>query len=185
MYDRIDSHIQNGITLRETLKSNQISTTLIDVANIISSCTGTILTCGNGGSASDAQHLSAELMVRFKAQRKPLPVICLNSNDSILTAIGNDYDFFQIFSRQVEAFDRRNNVLIAFSTSGKSANIIRALESANNLTTVGFTGNNPTMAELCDYCFTIPSNETSLIQEMHITLVHILCDLIEYQLLRG
>lgn len=140
-----------------------------------------ILLCGNGGSAADAQHIAAELVGRFKKERPGLPAIALTTDTSALTAIGNDYGFDQIFSRQIEAIGREGDVLIAISTSGKSPNIKNAIAAAfmQKLKIIGFTGIKGEMAYQCDYILYAPSEETARIQELHIMYGHILCELLD------
>lgn len=139
---------------------------------------GKVLLAGNGGSAADAQHIAAELVSRFTFDRPALPALALTTDSSIMTGIGNDYGFDSLFSRQIEASGRPNDVFIAISTSGNSANILRALQAARDtgLVTVGLTGaTGGRMAELCDHCLNMPSTDTPRIQECHITIGHILC----------
>jgi D-sedoheptulose 7-phosphate isomerase len=139
---------------------------------------GKVLLAGNGGSAADAQHIAAELVSRFSFDRPALPAMALTTDTSILTAIGNDYGFDSLFSRQLQANARPGDVFIAISTSGNSANIVRALEAAAELglVTVGLSGaGGGAMAELCQHCVKIPSTDTPRIQEGHITVGHILC----------
>lgn len=146
---------------------------------------GKILFVGNGGSASDCQHLAAELVVRLKNTRRALAALALTTDTSALTAIGNDFSFDYIFSRQVEALGQPGDILIAISTSGKSPNVLRAIEAAKgkNMIVVGFTGEySPEMAAACNLVLNIPSKETAKIQECHITLGHIICALIENHL---
>lgn len=141
-----------------------------------------ILFVGNGGSAADSQHLAAELVSRLGYDRPAMAAMALTTDTSALTAIGNDYAFETIFSRQIEALGQAGDVLIAISTSGKSKNILKALETARTkkIVTVGFTGKAaPLMAERCDLLLTVPSTETPNIQEGHIVLGHIICALIE------
>jgi D-sedoheptulose 7-phosphate isomerase len=143
---------------------------------------GKILFCGNGGSAADAQHLAAELMGRYLIERAPLPAMALNANTSTLTAIGNDYGFDEVFARQVKGIGRRGDVLVAISTSGNSGNVLRALEQARALgiATVGLTGESGgKMLSLCDQCICVPSPRTPRIQEMHIAVGHMICELVE------
>ncbi|SDX72471.1 D-sedoheptulose 7-phosphate isomerase [Allochromatium warmingii] len=147
-----------------------------------------ILLAGNGGSAADAQHIAAELVGRFKVERAGLAAIALTTDTSILTAVGNDYGFDRLFARQVEALGRPADVLIAYSTSGRSANILRGLEAARSggLVTVGLTGNRgEPMVEFCDYLLAVPSGETPKIQEGHLVLGHVLCGLIEHAFTTG
>ncbi|MCS6990991.1 MAG: D-sedoheptulose 7-phosphate isomerase [Chitinophagales bacterium] len=146
---------------------------------------GKVLFCGNGGSAADAQHLAAELSGRFYSDRDPLDAEALHVNTSYLTAVGNDYGYDQVFSRLVKARGRSGDVLIALSTSGNSANVIRALEEARRLglLTVGMTGaTGGRMASLCDILLNVPSTDTPRIQEVHMLMGHIICQLVEAEL---
>lgn len=141
-----------------------------------------ILFAGNGGSAADAQHLAAELVSRLRYNRPGLAAIALTTDTSALTAIGNDYAFENIFSRQIESIAQAGDVFIGVSTSGKSPNIINAFVAARQkaVTTIGLTGAlSPLMAEHCDYVLNIPSRETPKIQECHIMFGHIICAIIE------
>jgi len=141
-----------------------------------------ILLCGNGGSAADAQHIAAELTGRYKIERKGLPAIALTTDTSALTAIGNDYGYEYVFSRQVEALANEGDMLIGISTSGNSQNVINALEKAKEIgcRTVGFSGKGGgKMSDYCDLNIVIPSDDTARIQEMHIMIGHILCQLID------
>lgn len=143
---------------------------------------GKILFAGNGGSAADAQHLSAELVSRLRYDRPGLAAIALTTDTSALTAIGNDYAFDQLFSRQIEAIGRPEDLFVGISTSGKSPNILTALRAAKQkgMLTVGFTGKCPgQMAECCDMLLCVPSSVTPKIQECHIMLGHIVCSLVE------
>ena len=141
-----------------------------------------IMFCGNGGSASDSQHLAAELVGRYQINRKSLAAIALTTDTSNLTAIGNDFGFNNIFSRQVEGLGKQGDVLIGISTSGNSENVILALNKANemNISTVGFTGfSGGKIKDIVDLLVNVPSNIANNIQEMHIAVGHILCGLIE------
>jgi len=143
---------------------------------------GKILLCGNGGSAADAQHIAAELSGRFKKERKALAGIALTTDTSALTAIGNDYGFEYIFSRQVEAMGKKDDVLIAISTSGNSKNVIKAIGSAREIgmkviTLIGKDGGE--MKNLGDINIIVPSNNTPRIQEMHIMIGHMICNFID------
>ena len=145
----------------------------------------TIFWFGNGGSASDAQHLSAELVGRFKKSRKPLRSIALSSDTSLITCIANDFSFTDIFSRQVEALARKNDILIGISTSGKSKNIINAFEVSNklNLKSIALLGKDGGEAiSICTNFILVPSHTTARIQECHIMIGHIICDIIETEL---
>jgi len=146
---------------------------------------GKILFCGNGGSAADAQHFAAELVNRFMMERPPLPAIALTTDSSALTAIGNDYSFDQIFSKQVQALGRPGDVLIGISTSGKSQNVNEALRVGleNGLVTVGLGGGNGgSMIAHCHHAIIVPDTRTPLIQELHVTIGHLLCGLVDYYL---
>jgi D-sedoheptulose 7-phosphate isomerase len=148
---------------------------------------GKILFAGNGGSAADAQHMSAEFVSRFLLERPGLPSIALTTDTSALTAIGNDYGFEQLFARQIEALGRAEDVLIAYSTSGTSPNILKGLQQAKTqgLSTIGLTGikkQSQVMAELCDITIRIPSESTPYIQEGHLMVGHILCGAVEKKL---
>jgi len=144
-----------------------------------------LLLAGNGGSAADAQHLAAELVSRFYFDRPGLAAVALTTDTSALTAIGNDYGFERLFSRQVDALGRKGDVFIGLSTSGNSPNILKALDEARlkGLVTVGLTGQGGgRMAALCDHCLRMPSSETPRIQEGHIVVGHTVCALIEREM---
>lgn len=144
-----------------------------------------IIFFGNGGSAADAQHLATELTIRFKDDRPPLAGLALTTDTSALTAAGNDYGFEFIFSRQLEALGNEGDVAIGISTSGNSSNVLNALKSAKekNLTTIGWTGKDGgKMKDMCDTTLIIPSDTTARIQEMHITIGHMLCAALEQKL---
>lgn len=147
-----------------------------------------VLFCGNGGSAADAQHLSAEFSGRFYNDRDPLPSEALHCNTSYLTAVANDYGYDFVYSRMVKGIGKQGDVLVALSTSGNSINITNALQIARELgmITVGFTGEGGgKMSTLCDYLINIPSSDTPRIQESHITIGHIMCQLVEEQLFKS
>jgi D-sedoheptulose 7-phosphate isomerase len=146
---------------------------------------GKIFFFGNGGSAADAQHLATELTVRFSKDRAPIAAIALTTDTSALTAIGNDFGFDHLFSRQIEALGHAGDIAIGISTSGKSANVLNALKKAHdkNLVTIGFTGSDGgTMKDHCDILLKVPSKTTARIQEMHITLGQMLCGALERKL---
>lgn len=150
-----------------------------------------ILACGNGGSAADCQHFSAQLVGRFERERLPLPVIALTTDTSILTAIGNDYSYQEIFSKQVQAFGQSGDVLLALSTSGNSANVIAAIEAAleRDMRVVVMTGKGGgAMAKLitdADVHICVPHDRTARIQEVHLLTIHCLCDGIDVALFGG
>jgi D-sedoheptulose 7-phosphate isomerase len=141
-----------------------------------------VLFCGNGGSAADAQHISAELSGRFYKDREPLYAEALHVNSSYIPAVANDYSFDDIYSRMIKAMGRKGDLLVGISTSGNSNNIIKAIETANTLgmTTVGLTGfSGGKLKDHCSYLINIPSSDTPRIQESHILIGHILCEIIE------
>jgi D-sedoheptulose 7-phosphate isomerase len=143
-----------------------------------------IIVFGNGGSAADSQHIAGELVSKFKQVRRALPAIALTTDTSILTSIGNDFGFTDIFSRQVEALGQPGDVALGLSTSGNSANVLKAMIIAKEmgLVTVGFTGGSGgKLRDYVDLCFCVPSTSTPRIQEVHITVAHALCDLIEQE----
>lgn len=144
-----------------------------------------VLLFGNGGSATDASHIAAEFVGRYRREREPLPAIALATDMAAVTCIANDYDFTEIFSRQVLAQGRKGDVAVAISTSGNSFNVIRGVEAARErgLSTVAWTGaTGGKLGGLVDYCFQVPSTVTARIQECHITLGHVLCEFVEERL---
>ncbi len=146
---------------------------------------GKVLFFGNGGSAADAQHLATELTVRYKKDRAPIAAIALTTDTSSLTAIGNDFGFDQLFSRQVEALGRKGDLAVAISTSGNSPNVLRAVQACKDIgiTVAGFTGQTGgKMAPLCDILFNVPSSTTARIQEMHIMIGQMFCGALEIEL---
>jgi D-sedoheptulose 7-phosphate isomerase len=146
---------------------------------------GKLLFFGNGGSAADAQHIAAELVVRYKTDRKPIAAIALTTDTSTLTACANDFGYDAVFERQVEALGRPGDVAIGISTSGRSPNVLRGLRQARNggLKTLGLTGGTGgEMGAICDSLITVPSTVTARIQEMHITIGHMLCIALEQRL---
>ena len=143
---------------------------------------GKLLVMGNGGSAADAQHFVAEIVGRFKMERRGLPAIALSTDTSILTAIGNDYGFDKVFHRQVEALASPGDLVVGISTSGNSPNVLQALELARGkgCRTVGLLGKDGgTVKDVCDLALIVPTNDTPRVQEVHITIIHIVCDLLE------
>ena len=177
--------------LKESLKIAEYQTTLssevFDVYEIIIDSLnhgGKILLCGNGGSASDAQHIAAELVNKFKIDREPIPALALTTDTSTLTSIANDYGYEFIFSKQIQALGTKNDVLIAISTSGNSKNILNALQTAKNigLKTIIFTGESYKDSN-SDKVINIPSKETGVVQQSHITLLQLICGLVENSLI--
>ena len=168
--------------------ADTLSGDILEAANRIKACLqkgGKLILMGNGGSAGDSQHIAAELIGRFKKERKAIPAIALTVDTSSLTALGNDYGFETIFERQLEALAQKNDAVIGISTSGNSENVVRALKKANALgaETIGLVGNDGgKIKEVANLSIVIPSNDTARIQEVHITIGHIICELIEEDL---
>lgn len=144
-----------------------------------------IIFCGNGGSAADSQHLCAELVSKFLKNRKPIPSISLTTNTSTITSISNDFDYKFIFSKQIEALGKKNDVLIAISTSGKSKNIIEALKTSKKkgLKNILLTGNKVINKKFCDVVLDVPADRVDRIQELHILIGHIICENIELHII--
>src|SRR5271155_262463 len=183
---RVSASIRASIAVKELLLRNtevvsliaKVSELLVDTVDKGNK----ILLFGNGGSAADAQHIAAEFVGRFAFDRPALPALALSVNTSCVTAIGNDYGFDLVFSRQIEALGRRGDVAIGISTSGKSANVVRGMSTAKKmgLQTVGLTGaSGGPLADAVDYCICAPSTETPRIQECHILIGHIISELVE------
>jgi D-sedoheptulose 7-phosphate isomerase len=146
---------------------------------------GQLLVAGNGGSAADAQHIAAELTGRFLLERRPFRALALHANTSSLTAVGNDFGYDQVFARELTAHARPGDVLLAISTSGNSPNILRAIEAAREgkVTVIGLTGESGgKMRAACDLCICVPTKSTPRMQEMHITIGHTICELLEERL---
>lgn len=167
-------------------KLNEMQDVILKACKIIKTALNNknkILFCGNGGSASDSNHLATEFISKFKKERVSLPAISLCANNSAITAIANDYDFEDIFSRQIEGLGNENDILIAISTSGKSKNILKAVKQAKKqgLKTIFLTGINNTNTNV-DLEINVPSDVTCEIQEMHIAIGHIICEIIEKDL---
>lgn len=189
MINFIKSKIQESIDLKTSLLSNtEILTAVNHTITEIVTCYkngGKVLWCGNGGSAADAQHLAAELSGRFYYDRPPLFSEALHVNTSYITAVANDYSYDIIYSRLVEAMGKKGDVLIGLSTSGNSANVIKALEKANEMgiTTIAFTGKTGGKINgISKYLINIPSTDTPRIQECHMLLGHTICELVEINL---
>lgn len=186
--DKIKNLIQASIdTKQQMLESETIIRTIDTAAAIITSALRNgkrIYFCGNGGSAADAQHLAAEFSGRFYIDRKALPAEALHCNTSYLTAVGNDYSYDVVYARLIDGLGHEGDVLIGLSTSGNSANIVKAFEKAKEkgLVTVGLTGlTGGAMKPLSDYLINVPSTDTPRIQESHILAGHIICQLVEEQ----
>lgn len=191
MESSIKSIIQASIDLKnKVLNDPELTETVQKVVEQIIHCYkngGKVLFCGNGGSAADAQHLAAELSGRFYFDRHPLFAEALHVNSSYITAVANDYGYGEVFARLVSAMGRKGDILIGLSTSGNSDNILRAFDKANALEmiTVGLTGESGgQLKEKCSYLLNIPSTDTPRIQEVHILLGHIICELVEKKLFK-
>jgi D-sedoheptulose 7-phosphate isomerase len=180
----IKKTISESILVKEKI-SDQLNDTILQISKCISKVllkNGTVYLFGNGGSAADSQHIAAEFVGRFANERRPLPAEALTTNTSTITAIGNDYNFSEIFSRQVKARVHPKDVVVGISTSGTSINVIEGLKAAKKIgaKTIGFTGSEANlMQSLTDYCLCIPSKSTPRIQEAHILVWHIVCHLVE------
>jgi len=183
--------LTSSIAEHQATVQSVIGTQLTEIANsgeIICDALSSgkkVLLCGNGGSAADAQHIAAELVGRYESNRRSFPALALTTDTSALTAISNDYGFDAVFERQVEGLAQPGDVLIAISTSGKSANVLRAVAKAKDLgcTTIGLTGGEAEpLASLCDYSLVVPVKRTSRIQEVHILIGHLWCELLDLKL---
>ena len=186
MSQQITDIIDASIKVKQLLMADEkIVITITDCVTVIVnafSAGNKVLFCGNGGSAADAQHLAAEFSGRFYIDRDALPAEALHCNTSYLTAVGNDYSYDVIFSRLIKGIGKKGDVLIGLSTSGNSANIVNAFETAKDkgMITIGFTGfTGGRMKEISDYLLNVPSTDTPRIQESHILVGHIICQLVE------
>jgi D-sedoheptulose 7-phosphate isomerase len=178
--DTLNSHLSVIESVKETLISQIIECAELIFESLMKG--GKILICGNGGSAADAQHIAAEFVGRFETERVALPAIALTTDTSALTAVANDYGFERVFARQIEALARPGDVLIALSTSGNSPNVISAVMNArkNGCGVIGLTGEKgKKLASLSDKCILVPAERTARIQEAHITIAHIWCEIID------
>jgi D-sedoheptulose 7-phosphate isomerase len=179
---RIEEHIE---TVQRILVNEQLKASIATVADEIVSCFrqgGHVFFCGNGGSAADAQHLAAEFSGKFYIDRDILPAEALHCNTSYLTAISNDYSFDIVYARLIAGLGRKGDILIGLSTSGNSTNIVKAFETCREkgILTIGFTGEDGgKMRDLSDFILAIPSTDTPRIQEAHITIGHIICEIVE------
>jgi D-sedoheptulose 7-phosphate isomerase len=184
----IDQIADTQHIMAQMLKDNSLLARLEDVATECVKCIragGKVLLAGNGGSAADAQHIAGEFVSRFAFDRPGLAAVALTTDTSILTAIGNDYGYEKLFSRQVQALGRAGDLFVGYSTSGKSANVLQAFETAREagLICVGFTGNRGgPMRELCHHLLEVPSPDTPKIQEGHLVLGHIVCGIVEREM---
>jgi len=183
---KIKKIIQASIdTKQQLLQNEELISTIEKIVDAVSNAFkngNSVYFCGNGGSAADAQHLAAEFSGRFYTDRKALPAEALHCNTSYLTAVANDYGYDVVYSRMIEGIGKKGDVLIGLSTSGNSTNIIKAFEAAGEkkMVTIAFTGNTGgQMKSICDYLVNIPSTDTPRIQESHIMVGHIICQLVE------
>ena len=188
--DRINASLREGAELR-TIVARDCSEVIIEAASLIISCLqsgGKLLFFGNGGSAADAQHLAAEFVGRFVRERAGLPALALTTDSSTLTAVGNDYGFDQVFARQIQAMARPGDVAVAISTSGNSPNVLEGMKAAKKgkLKTIGLAGKDGgALSKEADLTITIASTSTARIQECHIAVGHLLCELTEEGLEEG
>jgi len=192
MKDIVRNIILQSIEVKKAVElDSDLVSTVESIVNAIVTCYGNggkVLFCGNGGSAADAQHLAAELSGRFYFDRKPLHAEALHVNTSYITAVANDYGYEEVFARLVRAMGKEHDILIGLSTSGNSPNIIKAFEEANSLKmiTIGFTGENGgKLKEKSTFLLNVPSIDTPRIQEVHIMLGHIICELVEKSIFKG
>ena len=188
----VQAHFRKSLECLERAAADRaFAAAIVAVSDRIAQCFrdgGKVLLAGNGGSAADAQHIAAEFLSRFAFDRNPLPAIALTTDSSVLTAIGNDYGYDHVFERQVRGLARKGDVFIGISTSGRSPNVIAALKAARGLgaVTIGMTGSGAReMNAHCDLVLTSPSEETALIQQIHITAAHAICGLVEDDLFKA
>jgi len=187
MRERIKDILLESIQVKEEILRNQIDS-IAQIAELMIDCLkkdGKVIVFGNGGSASDSQHIAAELVGRFKKDRSALASVALTTNTSILTSIANDYGFDLVFSRQVEALGRKNDVVLGISTSGKAKNVALGIKQAKKMgiKTVALSGGDGgDIIKLADLSLVVPSKITARIQEAHITIAHIICEMIEQEL---
>ena len=188
MENRINNILEEQINNLNNLKNGDYSSNIIEIAKKITECIkngGKILIAGNGGSAADAQHFAAEIIGRFKLERKGYPAIALTTDTSILTSIGNDYGFDYVFSRQVEGLGNDKDIFIGISTSGNSKNIIEAIKTAKekNLMVISLTGKDGgEMKKISDICLNFNYSETARVQEHHLMSYHLICEFVEKEL---
>jgi len=188
--DVADATLRDAIALHERVRAAGLDTAAAAAAAITASLRqdGKVLVFGNGGSAADAQHMAAELVGRFARERRGYAAIALTTDASVVTSLSNDYGYDRVFERQIEALGRPGDVAIGITTSGGSANVVRALEAARGrkLTTIALTGRDGGAAgRTADLHINVPSESTPRVQEVHMTLLHIICDLVERELSAG
>ncbi len=191
LLERIEQNFNESIATKQAAATT-LQNSIALAAQIITQCLlagGKILSCGNGGSAGDAQHFSSEMLNRFEMERPGLPAIALTTDTSTLTSIANDYSYDIVFSRQIQALGQSGDTLLAISTSGNSANIVKAIEAAHErgMNVVALTGKNGGEVANClsssGIEIRVPSESTARIQEVHLLVIHCLCDLIDHQLI--
>jgi len=188
--DPITGFFRESIAAKEAFLTEDNIALVRSAATLISDtfkAGGKLLIVGNGGSAADAQHLAAELVNRFEIERPPLPALALTTDSSVLTSIGNDYDFDEAFSKQVRALGRESDVLLAISTSGNSNNVVLAVEAASTIgmKTISLTGGKGgTVAKMTDIPINVEAGNTARVQEVHITVCHVICALVDNMLFR-
>jgi D-sedoheptulose 7-phosphate isomerase len=187
MEDYIVKIFKESSNLKEAFVGENLDgiVSVVEVITVALKAGNKILLFGNGGSAADAQHLAAEFVNRFIIERPPLPAIALSTDTSVITSIGNDYDFSEIFSKQIRAIGQAGDVAWGISTSGSSPNVIKALEVAKKMgmVTIGVTGRDGgDIAKMVDYSLNVSSHSTPRIQEVHITLGHVICEMVDFKL---
>jgi D-sedoheptulose 7-phosphate isomerase len=191
--ESVTTHLRRSLEVLERATENaEFNAAVLAIAQEIEKSLragGKIMLAGNGGSAGDAQHIAGEFLSRLRFDRHPLPSIALTTDSSVLTAIGNDYGYERVFERQLRGLGRRGDVFIGISTSGKSPNVLAALRAAREIgvVTVGFTGTAPGAAAilpLCHHVLAAPSDDTPLIQQVHITAAHAICEIVERNLFK-
>lgn len=181
----LKKEIQSHIEILNSVFNFSFLEKLVKISDLIVKCIkkgNKVLLCGNGGSAADCQHFAGEMINRFKKERKPLPFISLTTDTSVITSIGNDYKFEDIFSKQVQAIGKKNDILICFSTSGESKNVIQAVKKAKEIkmNVISLTGKTPnTLEKFSDFNISVPSSHTEKVQQIHLIIYHLLCYLIE------
>jgi D-sedoheptulose 7-phosphate isomerase len=191
LISRINQNFQDSISTKQ-ISADLLAEPLATAAQMVTQCLlggGKILSCGNGGSAGDAQHFSSEMLNRFEMERPGLPAVALTTDSSTLTSIANDYSYEQVFSKQVSALGQQGDILLAISTSGNSANVNRAIDAAHEreMQIIALSGKQGgDMASLLnadDIEIRVPSESTARIQEVHLLAIHCICDLVDHQLL--
>ena len=187
----MEDHIIRSFKESSQLKDAFVNDNVEKIVQVVDALTAAlkrgnkVLIFGNGGSAADAQHLAAEFVNRFIIERPPLSAMALNTDTSVITSIGNDYDFSEIFSKQIRALGQEGDIAWGISTSGNSPNVVKALETAKKmgLVTIGVTGRDGgQIARIVDYSLNVASNSTPRVQEVHITLGHVICEMVDFSL---